>query len=205
MVAPSVVCASGPTTRHFVCGLPHRDPCALRPPPPLYSLLLIISKTVADFRNLQSLLVTQSYAFHTYSLKEEREIRVVLGGIPRSICSLSGIKAEQPRKRALPGQCHNCQSYGNSFRHCFNPARCVKCLGNHGTAQCIRNKDTDDPPACVLCKQKGHTANYLGMPACSKKSPPPEKAAPRRAPAQRPDHAASRLQGNKIRRPPRTI
>ncbi|GBP90251.1 hypothetical protein EVAR_89370_1 [Eumeta japonica] len=29
----------------------------------------------------------------------------------KSVYSLSGIKAEQPRKRALPGQCHNCQSY----------------------------------------------------------------------------------------------
>ncbi|GBP78310.1 Nucleic-acid-binding protein from transposon X-element [Eumeta japonica] len=143
--------------------------------------LKLQAKTVADFRNLQNLLVTQSYVFHTYSLKEEREIRVVLRGVlrdipvdavkedlhaqnlsvrsvrrilnrfrepldlilvsgtaeanvkatkaaffeMRSVCSLSGIKAEQSRKRALPGQCHNCQSYGYSPRHCFNPARCA--------------------------------------------------------------------------------
>ncbi|GBP97659.1 Nucleic-acid-binding protein from transposon X-element [Eumeta japonica] len=152
--------------------------------------LKLQAKTVADFRNLQNLLVTQKFAFHTYSLKEEREIRVVLRGVPilsqnlpvqsvrriqnrfhepldlvlvsgtaeandkatkvaffkiRSVCSLSGVKAEQPRKRALPGQCHNCQSYGHSSRHCFHSARCVKCLGDHGTAQCTRNKDTDEP------------------------------------------------------------
>ncbi|GBO99771.1 Nucleic-acid-binding protein from transposon X-element [Eumeta japonica] len=101
----------------------------------------------------------------------------------RSVCSLSGVKAEQPRKRALPGQCHNCQSYGHSSRHCYHSARCVKCLGDHGTAQCTRNKDTDGPPACVLCKQKGHTANYLGCPRAPKRPPPPEKAVPRRAPA----------------------
>ncbi|GBP44558.1 Nucleic-acid-binding protein from transposon X-element [Eumeta japonica] len=146
------------------------------------------TKTVADFRNRRNLLVTQKFAFHTYSLKEEREIRVVLRGVPReipvdevkegsqnlpvqsvrrvpnrfrqpldlvlvsgtaeandkamkaaffkirSVCSLSDVKEEQPRKRALPGLCHNCQSYGHSSRHCFNPARCVKCQGNHGTA-----------------------------------------------------------------------
>ncbi|GBP63382.1 Nucleic-acid-binding protein from transposon X-element [Eumeta japonica] len=157
--------------------------------------LKLQAKTVADFRNLQNLLVTLQFAFHTYSLKEEQEIRVVLRGVPkeipvdeikedllsqhlpvqsvrriqnrfreplnlvlvsgtaeandkatkaaffkiRSVCALSGVKAEQPRKRALPGQCHNCQSYGHSSRHCFNPACCVKCLGNHGTAQCTRN------------------------------------------------------------------
>ncbi|GBP50545.1 Nucleic-acid-binding protein from transposon X-element [Eumeta japonica] len=201
--------------------------------------LKLQAKTIADFRNLQNLLVTLKIPFHTYSLKEEREIRVVLRGVPkelpvdevkedllaqnlpvqsvrrilnrfrepldlvlvsgtaeandkatkaaffkiRSVCSLSGVKAEQPRKRALPGQCHNCQSYGHSSRYCFHSARCVKCLGDHGTAQCTRNRDTDGPPACVLCKQRGHTANYLGCPRAPKRAPPPEKAAPRRAPA----------------------
>ncbi|GBP34443.1 Nucleic-acid-binding protein from transposon X-element [Eumeta japonica] len=180
--------------------------------------LKLPAKTVADFKNLQNLLVSCNFKFHTYSLKEEREIRVVLRGVPkeipvdevkedllaqnlpvhsvrrilnrfrepldlvlvsgtaeandkatkaaffkiRSVCSLSGVKAEQTRKRALPGQCHNCQSYGHSSRHCFHSARCVKCLDDHGTAQCTRNKDTDGPPACT---------------------PPPEKAVPRRAPA----------------------
>ncbi|GBP07031.1 hypothetical protein EVAR_4452_1 [Eumeta japonica] len=97
----------------------------------------------------------------------------------KSVCSLSGIIAEQPRKRALPGQRYNCQSYGHSSKHRFNPARCVKCLGNHSTAQCTRNKDIDGPPACVLCKQKGHTVNYLGYPRAPKRAPPPKK--PRRA------------------------
>ncbi|GBP10325.1 hypothetical protein EVAR_5392_1 [Eumeta japonica] len=40
------------------------------------------------------------------------------------------------------------------------------------------NKDTDGPPACVLCKQKATTANYLGCPRAPKE-PPPEKAARR--------------------------
>ncbi|GBP37599.1 Nucleic-acid-binding protein from transposon X-element [Eumeta japonica] len=181
--------------------------------------LKLQAKSIADFRNLQNLLVSMKISFHTYSLKEEREIRVVLRGVPKEIpvdevkedllsqnlpvqsprpttrrlkppssklgayAPLSGVKAEQPRKRALPGQCHNCQSYGHSSRYCFHSARCVKCLGDHGTAQCTRNKDTDGPPACVLCKQKGHTANYLGCPRAPKRAPPPEKAAPRRAPA----------------------
>ncbi|GBP36376.1 Nucleic-acid-binding protein from transposon X-element [Eumeta japonica] len=182
--------------------------------------LKLQAKTVADFKNLQNLLVCYKFKFHTYSLKEEREIRVVLRGVPKEIPvdevkedlvaqnlpvqsprpttrrlkppssksgayapSLSGVKAEQPRKRALPGQCHNCQSYGHSSRHCYHSARCVKCLGDHGTAQCTRNKDTDGPPACVLCKQKGHTANYLGCPRAPKRPPPPVKAVPRRAPA----------------------
>ncbi|GBP21788.1 hypothetical protein EVAR_10967_1 [Eumeta japonica] len=55
--------------------------------------------------------------------------------------------------------------YGHSSKNCFQLARCVKCLGDHGTAACTRNKDTDGPPACVLCKSSGHTANYL---SCSR-------------------------------------
>ncbi|GBP95902.1 hypothetical protein EVAR_83542_1 [Eumeta japonica] len=81
--------------------------------------------------------------------------------------------------------------YGHSSKNCFQRARCVKCLGDHGTAACTRNKDTDGPPACVLCKSSGHTANYLGCPRAPKrnttqknKTPsPPAQAAPRRSPA----------------------
>ncbi|GBP12311.1 hypothetical protein EVAR_75753_1 [Eumeta japonica] len=133
----------------------------------------------------------------------------------KRVLSLSGIIAEQPRKRALPGQCHNCQSYGHSSKHRFNPARCIKCLGNHSTAQCTRNKDIDGPPACVLCKQKGHTVNYLGYPRAPKRAPPPKKAAPRRAPARTVSTTLSfaraaagprsvRPQRSRIRHPPRT-
>ncbi|GBP00713.1 hypothetical protein EVAR_76955_1 [Eumeta japonica] len=74
--------------------------------------------------------------------------------------------------------------YGHSSKNCFQRARCVKCLGDHGTAACTRNKDTDGPPACVLCKSSGHTANYLGCPRAPKritplkiKSPPLSRAA----------------------------
>ncbi|GBP64562.1 hypothetical protein EVAR_89608_1 [Eumeta japonica] len=81
----------------------------------------------------------------------------------KAVCSLSGVKVEQPHKKSIPGQCFNCQMYGHSSKNCFQRARCVKCLGDHGTAA-TRNKDTDGPPACVLYKSSGHTANYLGCP-----------------------------------------
>ncbi|GBP78724.1 hypothetical protein EVAR_65468_1 [Eumeta japonica] len=100
----------------------------------------------------------------------------------RSVCLLSGVKAEQPRKRALSGQCHNCQLRAR-VRHCFNPARCIKCLGDHGTAQCTRNKNTDGPPACVLSKQKATRSITWDARVLQKEPPPPEAAAPRRAPA----------------------
>ncbi|GBP07918.1 Nucleic-acid-binding protein from transposon X-element [Eumeta japonica] len=207
--------------------------------------LKIQPASVTDYRNLSALLTTLKVAYHTYSLKEEREIRVVLREVPKEIpieevkedllaqdlpvqsvrritncvrepldlvlvtantgidtatkrayrtkavCSLSGIKVEQPHKKSIPGQCFNCQLYGHSSKNCFQRARCLKCLGDHGTAACTRNKDTDGPPACVLCKSSGHTANYLGCPRAPKRKilqnnkipPPPTQAAPRRGPA----------------------
>ncbi|GBP81162.1 hypothetical protein EVAR_25088_1 [Eumeta japonica] len=57
-------------------------------------------------------------------------------------------------------------------------ARCVKCLGNHGITQCTRNKDRDQLPACVLSKEKGHTADYLRCPRAPKKAPAPAKVTP---------------------------
>ncbi|GBP20747.1 hypothetical protein EVAR_14472_1 [Eumeta japonica] len=93
---------------------------------------------------------------------------------------------------ATKRQCFNGKLYGHSSKNCYQRVRCVKCLGNHGTTASTRNKDTDGPPACVLCKSGGHTANYLGYPRApkrkptlnnKKKTPPPVQTAPRRAPA----------------------
>ncbi|GBP26109.1 hypothetical protein EVAR_15122_1 [Eumeta japonica] len=179
--------------------------------------------TVTDYRNLSALLATLKVAYHTYSLKEEREFRVVLRGVPKKIpieevkdqiaqdlpvqsvrritnrarepldlvlltadtgidtatkrsfyrikavCSLSGIKVEQPHKKSIPGQCFNCELYGHSSKNRFQRARYIKCLGDYGTAAYTRNKDTDGAPACALCKSSGHTADYLGCPRAPKR------------------------------------
>ncbi|GBP19529.1 Nucleic-acid-binding protein from transposon X-element [Eumeta japonica] len=204
------------------------------------------STPAPHFQNQTNLLATMKAAYHTYSLEEEREFRLVLKGVPKeflldevkndlvqkllvravrhvtnrnrdpldlvlvsadpstkdnvkailfkikTVCSLSGIKVELPHKRSSPRQCHNCQLYGHSSKNCFRKASCVKCLGDHGTAPSTRNKETDGPPAYVLCNTSGHTVNCLGCPCASKKYPlpnrnkshsPNDKAAPCRAPA----------------------
>jgi hypothetical protein len=177
--------------------------------------------TANDHRALTRFLRDSHIGFHTYSLPEERVLRVIIRGVPREldtalvledlkaqgfpvrevhrisgrdkspldlvlvildlspegkeilnakvdlvICHISGLKVEHPRKRGLPGQCHNCQLYGHSARNCFARARCVKCLGDHGTLECPRprNPDPANPPSCVLCGALGHTANYRGCP-----------------------------------------
>lgn len=182
--------------------------------------------TSDDFRALSRLLVGRNYAFHTFSLPEEKPTRVVIRNIPKeipsedvlndlinqkipatavhrlqkarggekydmvlvicdpveghhpifkvkSVCSLSGVVIERPFKSYQIGQCHRCQMYGHSQNHCYAPHRCVKCLGDHGTSDCPRPKDTSqatEPPSCVLCGQSGHPANYRGCPKAPKSS-----------------------------------
>ncbi|GBP76976.1 hypothetical protein EVAR_63323_1 [Eumeta japonica] len=172
--------------------------------------LKVQTATTADFKKLQNLPLKGKYAFHTYSLKNERELWIVLRDVlkefsvekdqedllaqnlpiqfVRRISNQNQIKVELPHKLTIPGRCHNCQLHGHSSKNSFNQTSCVKCLGNHGTAQYTRNKDTDGRPVCVLWKGS-HPANYLGFsrahkqaPLPRKKTPPTAETATRRAP-----------------------
>ncbi|GBP22426.1 hypothetical protein EVAR_78602_1 [Eumeta japonica] len=55
------------------------------------------------------------------------------------------------------------------------------CLGDHGTAQCTYNKDTDGP-ACVPVNRRAIRPTTLDA-RVLQRDPPPEKAVLRRAPA----------------------
>ncbi|GBP16387.1 Nucleic-acid-binding protein from transposon X-element [Eumeta japonica] len=52
-----------------------------------------------------------------------------------NVCGLSGITAEAPYKRGIPGQCHQCQLYGHAATNCHAPLRCVKCVDPHWTKE----------------------------------------------------------------------
>ncbi|XP_013181502.1 PREDICTED: nucleic-acid-binding protein from mobile element jockey-like [Papilio xuthus] len=197
-------------------------------------------ETAEAFRFVTRFLQEKEVYYHTYTLAEERILRVVIKRIPKeipveyvaqslkdqkfpvisvfrmtnrrskspidlvqvhlelspegkaifdvkSICGLSGLIVEPPRKNGLPGQCHKCQLYGHSARNCFARPRCVKCLGDHGTSECSRPKDKSlleafGKPACVLCRGD-HTANYHGCPKAPKRSPKLPQRSVRRPPA----------------------
>lgn len=67
---------------------------------------------------------------------------------------------EPPRaKRNIP-QCARCQRYGHTKAYCHLSPRCVKCAGDHMTANCSR-KEKSDKVKCVLC-EGNHPANYKG-------------------------------------------
>lgn len=121
------------------------------------------------------------------------EARAIYKSGPSSVCGLLPIKVEVPRAKGFPAQCHRCQLYGHAAANCTAPARCVKCLAPHATRECTRTRDDPTPPACVLCGQSGHTANYRGCPRAPKPRPPTK-----RGPAQTPSRPAKPVP------PPRT-
>jgi predicted Zn-ribbon and HTH transcriptional regulator len=76
------------------------------------------------------------------------------------------VKIDKYKSPFKTQQCHNCQGYHHHSNYCSMPPRCVKCAGDHPSAQCNRPKNPDPqlPPKCVNCL-KSHTANYRGCEA----------------------------------------
>lgn len=70
------------------------------------------------------------------------------------------VKIEPPHpKREVP-QCTRCQFFGHTQKYCQRRPRCVKCTGDHATADCPR-KEKDANVKCTNCDQN-HPANYRG-------------------------------------------
>lgn len=70
------------------------------------------------------------------------------------------VSFEPPKlKRQIP-QCARCQRYGHTKSYCHLRPRCIKCTGDHSTADCQR-KEKSDNVQCVLC-EGNHPANYKG-------------------------------------------
>lgn len=79
--------------------------------------------------------------------------------INRLLHTVVTIEAPLNTKMDIP-QCQRCQSFGHTKNYCHLDARCVKCPGNHLTAECTRKiKDTN--VKCVNC-DGNHSANYKG-------------------------------------------
>ncbi|CAH2092448.1 unnamed protein product [Euphydryas editha] len=149
-------------------------------------------------RRLSTLLRSEKIAYHTYALDDEKQLRIVIPGLPAELetevrsysttskvrnfqsgrytgcATLNTTSPPQPRNRGLPGQCHNCQLYGYSTRNFHGSPRCVKCLDDHDTKDCPRKvPDPENPPSCVLCKTQGHLAKYRGCEFKNSKPKPP--------------------------------
>ncbi|XP_050664208.1 uncharacterized protein LOC126964926 [Leptidea sinapis] len=130
------------------------------------------SEVILEDLTMQGFKAEAVHKMYSRSGKKYPLALVILTNVPESreifkreliVCGLSNIRVEAPHRRGFPGQCHRCQLYGHAAANCSAPPRCVKCLEPHTTKECLR-------PACVLCGQEGHPANYRGCPRAPRHS-----------------------------------
>ena len=84
------------------------------------------------------------------------------------LCGLS-VKVEKPHKPKDAAQCHRCQRFHHSQRHCRAEHRCVKCGAGHQTSDC--DKQRKQAPNSANCGGP-QTASYKGCPRLSKPQQP---------------------------------
>lgn len=80
----------------------------------------------------------------------------------RYVCFTKAILERYRRNTGHLTQCFRCQLYGHAAKNCQRPPRCVKCTGDHATADCAK-ADRDTPANCAGCGAE-HPANYKGCP-----------------------------------------
>lgn len=111
---------------------------------------------------------------------DKKPIPLVLVILPRDdkeIYKLKYIKqfsisVEPQKPKSTIGQCHRCQLFGYAQSRCTAPPKCVKCAGNHITADCT--KPPSRPPKCANCGGE-HPALYRGCTKYPRRSAEPAK------------------------------
>lgn len=91
------------------------------------------------------------------SLNEVRKIKFVC---------LMKIRWEKYKNSRKITQCYRCQDFGHGTRGCARTPKCVKCAGEHLSAEC--KKQPQEEPKCVNCNGV-HPANYSQCPTYVKK------------------------------------
>lgn len=104
------------------------------------------------------------------------------------ICCQLIVRAEPQKKHTGPTQCHRCQQFGHSQRHCNAQPKCVKCGGTHHSGECKKGSNT--PAKCANCGGP-HPASFRGcpkvptLPTKKPSQPPTRKTTPTAVTSQR--------------------
>ncbi|GBP58543.1 hypothetical protein EVAR_34545_1 [Eumeta japonica] len=112
---------------------------------------------------MQNLLITQGYAFHTYSFKKEHKIRVVLKVVSKKI-SVEEVKED------LCSQNFSVQAIRRILNWSRELLDLVSVTGTAVRNELVIRTQTVRPPASYL-RKKGHTVNYIGCPRAPKRAP----------------------------------
>ncbi|KAL4103307.1 hypothetical protein QTP88_018772 [Uroleucon formosanum] len=129
------------------------------------------------YRTLVHYLRNEKAEFHTFQLKEDKPMRIVIRNLhpststemiknelehrlyeptdhSKEIFKLESIlhtkiKIEEPHKPKIISQCQNCQAYGHTKAYCGYSPRCVRCGDDHSSSACPNSRQ--DPMRCALC------------------------------------------------------
>lgn len=74
------------------------------------------------------------------------------------LCSCAIEVLKYKPNRNMVTQCFRCQGFGHTSKHCNLNERCVKCVDDHATKDCVK-KDRSLPAQCCNCKEQ-HPSNY---------------------------------------------
>lgn len=73
------------------------------------------------------------------------------------------VQFESLKSSGNPIQCYRCQQFGHATAGCRMSQKCVKCAGDHESADCTYGVTADRAILkCVLCGERGHPASYKG-------------------------------------------
>ncbi|KAF0764354.1 Uncharacterized protein FWK35_00023611 [Aphis craccivora] len=118
----------------------------------------------------------QEAEFHTYQLKQDKPLRVVIRNLHLTT-NVDTIKEELEVRlfeiRRVTNVLHKLskiplplffvdlinQDYGHTKTYCGYPSCCVRCGSNHKSPDCPNQRS--DPPKCALCSGN-HPASYKG-------------------------------------------
>lgn len=104
--------------------------------------------------------------FHPESVfkikKNKKPLPMMLAILPREEKEIFNVRSvkrfivrmEAQYPRASIGQCHRCQRFGHSQRHCNLPPKCVKCAENHLTSDCTT-------PANIPLIKEAHIQHHI--------------------------------------------
>ncbi|KAL4085156.1 hypothetical protein QTP88_027448 [Uroleucon formosanum] len=138
---------------------------------------LIQTSNPEAYRTLVHYLRNEKAEFHTFQLKEDKPMRIVIRNLhpststemlknelehrlyeptdhSKEIFKLESIlhakiKIEEPHKPKIISLCQNCQAYGHTKAYCGYSPRCVRCGDDHSSSACPNSRQ--DPMRCALC------------------------------------------------------
>ncbi|GFT09595.1 uncharacterized protein TNCV_4947711 [Trichonephila clavipes] len=116
----------------------------------------LYSNTTEQNRVVRQTLIGLGYKFYVITPKNERPIKVVIKGYPKT-ADPDHIKSDLEKKASYPTGAENC----------FLKPRCLKCGEEHLTKDCPI-KQRLETKYCINCQVYGHMANWYGCPCFPK-------------------------------------